>query len=403
MANKKVSLVRLCKTENGWKRYPAAIGRNGKIRPDWVVIDVLNNTQKRYPEGHYELRSYKGKKTVYDPVGANAADALAALHRKTHYLVARESAVAAGVQVVGDVVNKRPTLNAKKSEFLKRLKAKGHQRASETSLQAIDDFLDATSLTYVDEVNEEAVLRFYRSLRKRGNGDRTIYNKHMSLFAFFKWLKLDTKALAEKAPTYTEREVEIYDKEDLKALLDACDDYQRMVFETLLKTGMRMQEGMHLEWVNVDFRNKRIKVRERLDSDLPNVSIKDRAERSIPLDDGLAEALKVWKETHKGTRLVLGTVNDTPNWKWLRMLKRLAKRAGLNCDHCAGCRGTGECSRWKLKTFRSTYTTTMLRAGVDPRTLMEWTGHEDLATILKYLAPIRAEEAKEKVNTVQWV
>ena len=399
MANRKVTLVRLRKTEDGWKRYPAAVGRNGKIRPGYVVV---KGKQLHYAEGTYQLRTYKGDKTVYDSVGTDAADALAALQRKSHLLRAKHSAAAAGVQVVGDVVAKRPTLHVKRDEFIKRLQSKGHQRASETAKLAIDDFLAATDLTYVDEVNDEAFIRFYEFLRKRGNGNRTIYNKHISLFGFFKWLKLDTKQLAEKAPDYTEREVEVYDPEDLKVLFGAADEYQKVVFEAYLKSGMRMQEGMFLEWPNLDFRKKLIRVRERLDSDLPNVTIKDRAERSIPLTDELAETLQKWKHKRPKSRLVLGTENDTPNWKFLLMLKRLARRSGLNCGHCTGCRNTNECSLWTLKKFRATYTTMMLRAGVDPRTLMEWTGHEDLATIMKYLAPLKSEEAQRLINGVKW-
>lgn len=42
--------------------------------------------------------------------------------------------------------------------------------------------------------------------------------------------------------------------------------------------------------------------------------VQDRAERTLPIPADLIGELKVWKETHIG-RLVLGTSNDTPNWK----------------------------------------------------------------------------------------
>jgi integrase len=398
MANRKVSLIWLCKTDDGWKRFPAVIGKNGKLRPGYADVD---GEAVHYPDGRYQLRSYKGTRTVYTNV-ENASEALNDLKRKTHLLVAKDSAKAAGVEVVGEV-SSRQSLQRKKDEFIKRLVSKGHKRASETALVAIDDFLESTDLTYADEITEDSILKMYRYLRKRGNRDRTIYNKHVSLFAFFKWMKLDTKKLAERPPSYTKREVEEYDSEDLKVLFAACDQYQKVVFETLLKTGMRMQEGMHLEWPNVDFRRKRIRVRELLDTENDiEARIKDRAERSVPLADDLAVTLKAWKEKHPKTRLVLGTVNDTPNWKWLQMLKRVVRRAGLNCDHCAGCRTTNECNHWKLKTFRSTYTTTMLRNGIDPRTLMEWTGHEDLATLEKYWAPSKSEDLQKRVSAVKW-
>ena len=73
MANQKVTLMRYCRVDEGeravWKRYPAAFGKNGKIRPDYVVI----HAQKVHcPTGHYELRYYEGSKLRYENVGKNA-------------------------------------------------------------------------------------------------------------------------------------------------------------------------------------------------------------------------------------------------------------------------------------------------------------------------------------------
>jgi integrase len=388
----------LCKTDSGWRRLPIVMGRNGKLRPGFAVV---NGEPVLYPEGHYLLRTYSGTKTVYRNVGDDPADALAAQQRETHLLLARDSAKSAGARVVDETAN-RAELLKKRDEFIERHKAKGQTRASETSLIAIDDFLEATRHTHTDQIDEASVLLFYRHLRKRGNQDRTIYNKHVSLFGWFKWIGLDTDKLSDGPPAFTEKEVKTFDPEDLTTLFAACTRYQFVVFETLLKTGLRMQEAMHLEWNNVDFRSKTIKVRERLDTDGHNVRIKDRAERSVPLPDDLAATLKAWKEERKGTRLVLGSKNDTPNWKWLQMLKRTVRRAGLNCERCKGCKGTKECSQWILHQFRATYTTTLLRSGVDPRTVMSYTGHSDFATMMRYLKPAENVHTQAKINSIKW-
>ena len=41
MANKKVALVRKCKTPGGWRRYPVVMSANGKVKPDAVTVDGL--------------------------------------------------------------------------------------------------------------------------------------------------------------------------------------------------------------------------------------------------------------------------------------------------------------------------------------------------------------------------
>ena len=107
------------------------------------------------------------------------------------------------------------------------------------------------------------------------------------------------------------------------------------------------------------------------------------------------------KETHAG-RLVLGTSNDTPNWKWLPILKCLAPQAELNCEYCRSCREHDECERWYLHKFRVTYTTNLLRAGIDVRTVMMYAGHSEMATVLRYLSAAGGYDTQNKINSIQW-
>ena len=246
------------------------------------------------------------------------------------------------------------------------------------------------------------MLDYHKALRRRGNEDRTIYNRHVSLFQFFSWIGLDTKKLAKHPPSYSEKEVETYSAKQMKALFDACTrQYDRVVFNLLLKTGLRMSEATHLDWQHVDFDSKVIKVREERRA---GKKIKDSAERSVPMPDDLAEMLLEWRAKNLNTKLVIGTKTDKPNDKLLRTLKRVVNPAKLNCGYCTGCLGKSkECGDWYLHKFRATYTTTLLRNGVDPRTVMSYTGHEDFATMMRYLRPAEAETMQEKISSIVWV
>ena len=191
-------------------------------------------------------------------------------------------------------------------------------------------------------------------------------------------------------------------REEIKALFAACRTrYAKVVFKLLLQTGMRMQEAMHLGWHNVDFHAKVIRVRENRKS---GARIKDRAERSVPLTNDLAATLKAWRKVRPHAKLVVGTMADRPNKKWLQMLKRTAKTGGLTCGLCASCEATNgkECSRSYIHKFRATYLTRTLRSGIDPRTVMAFTGHEDLETVLRYLDPAGAEETQVTVSSIRW-
>jgi len=397
MSNQAVTLLLVAKIEKGWRRLPVAFGRNGKIRPHHAQI---GDEQVHLAGSYYALRHFEGTKTVWTNVGENATDALAARNRELNVRRAKNMAVKAGVTVL-EKDDARHTLASLKKRWLQKLEARGKKRAIETMSVAIEDFLAVTGHTYPDQITEDSMLTLYAALRQRGNSDRTIYNKATSLGGWFKFMKLPVKEIIPENPDFTEKEVEIYSRQDLKALFDACKtQYARVVFRLLLQTGLRMREAMHLGWHNVDFHAKVIRVRENRSV---GSTIKDRAERSVPLSDELITTLKAWRKVRPKMRLVVGTQRDAPNRKWLQTLKRTVRAAGLNCGQCEGCKGTKECSRWYLHKFRATYTTTLLRNGVDVRTVMAFTGHEDLATALRYLAPAGDEPMQAKVSAIKWV
>jgi hypothetical protein len=96
MANKKVVLIRLCKTEKGWRRYPAVIGKNGRVKPGFVIVD---GKERKYPNGRYQLRTYVGSRMIYRDAGVNAAAALTAQTKTEHLLQAKVAAKEAGVKI----------------------------------------------------------------------------------------------------------------------------------------------------------------------------------------------------------------------------------------------------------------------------------------------------------------
>jgi integrase len=61
-----------------------------------------------------------------------------------------------------------------------------------------------------------------------------------------------------------------------------------------------------------------------------------------------------------------------------------------------------ECEGYTLHRFRRTYITTLLRSGIDLRTVQAYAGHKDLASTMRYLRPATGKEAKAKLNAVKW-
>jgi integrase len=95
--------------------------------------------------------------------------------------------------------------------------------------------------------------------------------------------------------------------------------------------------------------------------------------------------------------------SGNPNTKLLFALKTLARRAKMNCGRCEGCKSKRrECESFTLHKFRRSYITTLLRNGIDLRTVQAYAGHKDIASTMRYLRSASAKEAQGKLNAVVW-
>jgi integrase len=403
MANLKTTLMRICKMPDGkWQRFPAAFTSKGVIIPYAVL---RGGKQEVYRTGRYQVLHYQGSQKIYTAASDNPVDAAKELKQMVQEVAFRAQARDMGYELPV-VERKEELLSEQKDTYINRLLGQGKNSTATGARTAIDNFLTFAKVARASEVKPEHVTdKFYPGLRKIGNDDRTIYNKHVLLMRFLKSVQVPADVLAIKAPSFTESEVAFYEPEQLASLLNGCvdlkgrpDPYQIITVQTFKMTGMREQEAMYLEWRNVNFTAKTIKVAK---NKAVGFKIKDRAERTIPLADPLAEALLAWRLVRPESKLVLGTRYDKPNVSLLKMLKNIARRAGLNCGVCESCMERNECEIYKLKTFRSTFATSLLRSGMDVRSVMAIMGHSDLETMQKYLAAMRIEPS-QKLMSVIW-
>jgi len=246
-------------------------------------------------------------------------------------------------------------------------------------------------------------------MRKRGMSDRTVHNRHMALRSFLLTLGFTTDRVKEiagrRAPKFEKTLPEIYEPAQLKKFFDSLDDdYDVMLFDTLLTSGLREAEAGHLEWTDISFTHKTLQVKSK-----PRYGhkIKDSEEREVPLTEELVKALKKYREAHPNGRLVFGKLGgtvDEPDGHLLRRLKSLARKAGLNCGECRTCVASdgAECERWFLHKFRASYITRLLRDGMDLRSVMALSGHVDIESVMRYLRPAGTVEVQKRVNSIKW-
>jgi integrase len=174
------------------------------------------------------------------------------------------------------------------------------------------------------------------------------------------------------------------------------------LIQFLLCTGVREQEAEYATWRDVDSDGKTFTVREKLNM---GFSPKDKEEGSIPIPDLLVHLLKARRKRYPNSRLIFPRPNGKAEGHFLRVIKELALKSGLNCGECynkAGecCATSPTCSRFILHRFRKTFATMHHEAGVSARTIQRWLRHSSLDTTLRYLAggDDKSERTRAQVN-----
>ena len=389
-----ILMLRYKSADGTWKRAEVARGANGRAKPGHVKI---GNELVKVEGGIYQVRYYQDRQAKYASVGRDANAAETQRRRLEQQTTVKADAKQAGIAVIEPEACKTIATAAK--AYISDAEARGATEAAEQARLVTAEFQRIVRKTFIDEVSREDILRFLTALGKRGCSDRTISNKfaRMKSWLLFSGLKKD---VMPPKPKYEVKLPTVYTSDQISSILGAAGDYMALAIRLALNCGLREQELIHLEWSDLFTDEKLIRIQGKPQYDF---KVKDSEQREVPVPDALLSDLLKWKADRKGITLILANENGKPNSHLLRALKRLAKNAGLNCGHCAGCKDTvRECRQWNLHKFRRTYCTTLLRNGVDLRTVQALAGHADLDSTLRYLRPAAAKEINARINAISW-
>jgi len=388
-----VTLLLRVKHRGKWKRLPAAYGRNGRIRPGYAQV---GEAQISFDNPAYEIRLYRNRQPKYIPAGRDASDAEVERIRQEKLSSARAKAADAGLRVQEEEQRKR--LRTLAADYIEDCEMRQAHEAAAQARLVTDQFIASCKKTYLDEITRKDVLNFHVALRARRCSSRTVANKHSRLKSWFLFSGID-KEIIPPTPKYDEELPTVYTRDEISSILAAADPYLHLAVSLAYKCGLREQELTHCEFRDINFEDRVLRVRSKPGY---KFTIKDSEERDVPVPSDLLEELKEWKSTHEDRELILPNRTGKPNTKLLRALKRLARDAELNCRRCQGCKDRLECEEWTLHKFRRTYITTLLRNGIDLRTVQAYAGHADLASTMRYLRPASGTEAHQKLNAVIW-
>lgn len=173
-------------------------------------------------------------------------------------------------------------------------------------------------------------------------------------------------------------------KEECQVLLAHCDDTLRPIVVTLLNTGMRRGELLHLEWKDVDFERRVILIRKK-----PFWHPKT-TERDIPMNATAYQLLlDLSGQRRKDSTFVFPAEDGTPY-----------HRNRLRVLLIAACKKAGLPDVTKLHSLRHTFASHLVMSGVDLPTVQRLMGHADIETTMIYshLASSHINAAVEKLN-----
>lgn len=174
-------------------------------------------------------------------------------------------------------------------------------------------------------------------------------------------------------------------EKETKQLLAICPPDLYPIYFMFLNTGMRKAELENLEWSDIDFKRRKIKIQ------MKTFWLPKTGEREIPIGQQLVEILRGLKA--ENNRLIKSNFvfpdkesGGKIKTKLRRKLILLAKQAGID-------------GLTKLHTLRHTFASHLVMQGVDLPTVKKLMGHSDIQTTMIYahLAPDHLASAVEKL------
>lgn len=246
----------------------------------------------------------------------------------------------------------------------------------------------------LEDVTPEMVEQFRDALVADKLSDRTV-NKYLTvLHGIFVWaqrryrLPANPVANVERRPHAKRGNIDVFSREEVLALVRAAASEQDgTIYLTAAFTGLRMGELLALRWRDVDFPNSAIHVRQSFTNGRVDTP-KSGQERTVPLADEVAQALarlnKRKSHTTDDDLVFCGKRGGHLAGHKLRdRYKAALKKAGLR--------------QLRFHDLRHTFGSHAIRTA-DSREVMEWMGHQDLATTQRYLQFKPRQDAARRIS-----
>lgn len=398
----KVSMKKYLLLEGKWQFVPV-LRVNGKPKPEVVLIKG-EPTRGMAGTFYLDYRNEDGKR-IQRPVGTTPREALdewnrqKAIHERTVEPPEEEDPI--------DLPLKHVSIESAARTYLTEVKGTKSPGTHEAYSADLEWFKARVKRRFVGQVTRADIMAVFGKGREEGLAQSSI-NRRVTVGLMALRNAGSTIALKKGDwPKVSEVEVAIYDDDEIRGFMAACNEVERLIFKTFLLTGFRNREVATLTWDSVDFRANTLGVKVRPAYEF---SPKNHECRTVPIPSAFMAELKEWRKKSRGA-LVFPTPphpkrpnygGGQPDAHLLEMCKRVALRAGLNCGSCETQKGKCVtrpcCAGFTAHKWRHTYATKILQSGVDIRSLQLLLGHKNLSTTEKYLKSLRIGDLSAKIE-----
>ena len=286
-------------------------------------------------------------------------------------------------------------------EYVEHLSATGITASSlkryKQILQNFVDFIyyERQKVKKLGQIITKDIWDYIHYRKKKRLSDKTISNELGEIKKCFKYaveigMISSSPAHPVKFRISNETAPHFFTKDEIKRIFEKLPkEWMRDIFRTFLYTGMRKGELMHLQWKDVDLEKHLIHVRHQIVKDGEVIyKIKTRSSaRSIPMYDEVHEILLGQRERGLNKDYVFVDSNGNPfrdDDLYHYLKPRLIKLEIKGSVH----------------TFRHTYASLLIEAGVGLRELKELMGHSKIDTTMQY-AHLYPHRLHEQVNRLK--
>jgi integrase/recombinase XerD len=292
---------------------------------------------------------------------------------------------------------------------LKKNKAKKTQQQYRLTL---NEFLESLGkVKFLDEINVTVLRNYKNFLAAKGFAGKTI-DTRVNIVAFL----LKKNGIAARVPKDEMPAVEIetavpYTDEELKKMFGEMTEEEKVQYKFFLGSACRDREVTYAAWSDINFDKGTYTIRSK-----PEVgfTVKNHESRTVPLPDSLLKLLKDRRKRMPDSRWIFTNGAGSPANHFLRRLKKIALRAGLNCGQCTTtimkgkykwrklvtvtCKTDPVCEHIYLHRLRKTCATRWAETGIPVRTIQHYLGHSSLETTTLYLGVADSDKMRDKVN-----